>query len=102
MSDHNCEVLATLWVELNPHAQVHGCEIDAAGTVHLWIWYTRNHHQQPLELVLGNPPSAVIRAMKRAIKESGRTGRLRTAQNSTIKSELPGNSTQGQVGGRDK
>lgn len=71
-----CEAIEALWIQLNPHAQVHGCEIDAAGTVHLFILYSRNKKQHPLELTLGNPARTVIRGLRAALNAEAREKRL--------------------------
>jgi hypothetical protein len=101
MPDRNCDVISLLWVELNPHCSVHGCEIDAAGTVHIWLWYSRNKKQQPLELSIGNPPGTVIRGLRKALQESARAARLEVHPGHVI-NDVTGNSTVGQVDGTDK
>lgn len=100
--NRDCQVIEELWAELNPACQIHGCEIDGAGTVHIWILYSRNHQQQPLELVLGNPPRMVIRGLKNAIEVEARARRLSSVKGSTVISGETGNSAAGIVGERDK
>jgi len=84
MPNRDCDVISMLWIELNPHCSVHGCEIDPVGTVHLWIWYNRNKKHQPLELTIGNPPGAVIRGLRKAILESARLKRLTEAHGAKV------------------
>lgn len=98
----DCTVISELWVALNTHCQVHGCEIDPAGTVHIYILYSRNKKQHPLELCLGNPPRTVIRGLRQALNEEARAKRLSQATGSTVISEAPGNSIAGEMGERDK
>lgn len=84
MTDKDCLVISTLWIQLNPHCSVEGCEVDGAGTVHLWIWYSRGKKKQPLELVIGNPPRAVIRGLKKALGEMARADRLTNTHGAKI------------------
>jgi len=102
--NRDCDLIATLWIQLNPHCTVQGCEIDPAGSVHLWIWYNRNLKHQPLELNIGNPASVVIRGLKKAVNEEGRAKRLEAATGSRVvpSGEMPGNSILPGVGERDK
>lgn len=98
----DCDAIAELWIQLNPHCAVHGCEIDPAGTVRIYIFYSRNKKQHPLELCLGNPPKTVIRGLRNALNEDARSKRLSQATGSTVISEAPGNSIAGEKDGRDK
>lgn len=95
MPSDACRAIEELWIQLNPACRVHGCEIDAAGTVHIWILYSRNRQQQPLELVLGNPPRTVIRTLRNAIDVAARARRLSSVKGSTIISGETGNSATG-------
>lgn len=103
MRDH-CEAIAGLWIELNPHCSVEGCEVDGGGTVHLRLWYRRENKMQPLEIILGNPPSQVLRTLRNALNEQARAKRLSKVSGGQIvkDSEMTGNSESGQVGRRDK
>jgi hypothetical protein len=102
MRSRDCDVISELWISLNPHCQVHGCEIDAAGTVRIYILYSRNKKQHPLELALGNPPRTVIRGLKNALNEEARSKRLSLATGSRVIGEAAGNSSAGEKGERDK
>lgn len=73
---NECDEIARLWVMLNPHVQVHGCEIDPAGSVLLYVLYSRNKMMHPLELNIGNPPKAVMRGLRNAVNAAARTKRL--------------------------
>lgn len=102
--DRECEEIANLWIRLNPHCQIHGCEIDPAGSVIIRVLYRRQGSWQPLELNIGNPPKAVIRCLKKAIVEIGRAKRLTGITQSSIvqDSETGGNREHGGIEGRDK
>ena len=71
---HPCERIAELWQRLNPHTTVEGCISDATGKVTIFVWYWRFNGAKnereliPLALVLGRPPSAVIRALENATR----------------------------------
>ena len=84
-----CDVISQLWIQLNPHAQVHGCEVDSGGTVHIWILYLRAGQQNPLELVLGNPASTVIRGLRKAANEAARQKRLTVSGSRLIQDDKP-------------
>lgn len=100
---NECDVIANLWLQLNPHAQVHGCQVDTSGSVFIYILYSRNKKQHPLELCIGNPPKAVIRGLRLAINAEARTKRLTASGSRRIDdSEMPGNSIAGEMGERDK
>lgn len=101
---HDCDAITELWIQLNPHVAVHGCEVDPSGSVFIYVLYSRNKKQHPLELNIGNPASAVIRALKKAVQAQGRQSRLIARPDSQIRSsgETRGNSTPGEVDGRDK
>jgi len=99
---NECSAIEELWVKLNPHCQVHGCFIDPAGTVHIYILYSRNKKQHPLDLCLGNPPRTVIRGLRNALNEEARAKRLSLATGSSVISEAGGNSIAGEKGERDK
>lgn len=77
---NDCDIIARLWVDLNPHASIHGCEIDPAGSVQIYILYTRSDGRKkqthPLELCLGNPAKAVIRSLRAAVRAKTRADRL--------------------------
>lgn len=98
----DCDVISQLWIQLNPHCQVHGCEVDAAGTVRIYILYSRNKNQHPLELALGNPPRTVIRGLRNALNEEARAKRLSQATGSRVIGEADGNRQPGEMGERDK
>jgi hypothetical protein len=102
MVNEDCRAIEELWIKLNPHCQVHGCEVDAAGTVRIYILYSRNKKQHPLELCLGNPPRTVIRGLRQAITEEARAKRLSQATGFSVISEAGGISIAGEKGERDK
>lgn len=101
---NECRVIEELWIQLNPHCSIEGCEIDPAGSVLLWLWYNRNSQKQPLELNIGNPPRTVIRGLKNAIAAESRARRLLAPSGKTVikDSEAGGNRQTGEVGERDK
>jgi len=101
MKDY-CKAISDLWLQLNPHCSVQGCHIDDAGTVRLGLWYSRDKKMQPLELVLGNPPSQVLKSLRNALNEEARARRLSLATGSRVIGEMPGSSKSGQVDGTDK
>lgn len=101
MKDY-CRAISDLWLQLNPHCTVEGCEIDGAGTVRLRMWFRRNSKQQPLELILGNPPSQVLKTFRNALNEEARAKRLSLVTGSRVVSEMPGSSIAGEKGERDK
>jgi len=101
MKDY-CIAISDLWLMLNPHCTVEGCEVDGAGTVRLRLWYRRNSKQQPLEIVLGNPPSQVLKNLRTALNEEARAKRLSLVDSRRVIGEMPGNSKSGQVDGTDK
>lgn len=74
--NRDCQVIEELWLALNPHAQIHGCQIDDAGTVTIFILYSRESRQHPLELTLGNPAKTVIRGLRQAVNAQAREKRL--------------------------
>jgi hypothetical protein len=86
MNDY-CRSIEELWVALNPHAQIHGCEVDPAGTVHIYVLYSRNKKQHPLELTLGNPPRTVIRGLRQALNAETRSKRLSAVSGAKIVEE---------------
>lgn len=95
---HLCDAITELWVDLNPTCSVHGCEIDPAGTVTLFIWYGRSKQETgsrqviPLELCIGNPPNAVIRSLQNALrmKQAGSRLSARVTGKTIIDDQLPG------------
>lgn len=50
--------------------------MDEVGTVRLRLWYKRERKNQPLEIVLGNPASQVLKTLKNALNEEARATRL--------------------------
>lgn len=101
MKDY-CKEISHCWLLLNPHMTVQGCTIDDAGTVRLGLWYSRNNRQQPLEMVMGNPASQVLKTLRNALNEEARAKRLMKATGSRVIGEAAGNSKSGEKGERDK
>lgn len=100
---NECDVIANLWIALNPHCQVHGCEIDPAGSVHIYVLYWRELKWQPLQLTLGNPPKTVIRGLRQAVTAAARERRLSSSRSQLVpQGEAVGISIAGEEGERDK
>lgn len=105
---NQCDAITELWIELNPQCSVHGCEIDPAGTVTLFVWYSRlqpgsSRQQLPLQLCIGNPPNTVIRSLHNALRMKAAGSRLsRVTGKTIIDDELPGISNTRRIEPKDK
>jgi len=81
---NECAEIAALWITLNPHVAVHGCEINPAGSVIIYVLYNRNYKMHPLEINIGNPAKTVLRGLRNAVNAAGRTSRLSSVSGSQI------------------